>query len=581
MKEIDKNALLEEAKRRYPIGTKFKSVNDKEIYKVETNSHRWCNEGIDVEGVPWIYLRGNWAEIVEEPKVETKFEKGKWYHSTDWGRPNDYIKFSEFESPNTFYFTEKIHGGEYKVLEDYWNCPENTIKEVPLSEIQQYLPTGHPDKFTTPIAKEEFVLPEKWCVKVTDENREIIHTWKINNTSFSSFTKAGNYVFKEGTWENTILDHIEITFDQFKKYVLKDGIKEEVKKDKNSDITWKIGDYIVFTVDWCSSKRGDVDRIKNLGDIIEAIHLEKEGLAGSPLYIDCKLKVFPTLQEAQKFSDELLGKSKSSLGVEDLVKGEIYYTKWKDGTNEHIFKFLGGTYSDCENLCIRGNNFTKGARAFNTDYIKNLRIATTSEKKWLNTCIKQDKFIPKEDLDKYDDEGNWMESKKYPEYVKYIKGDDINKVVKVIKWTSHSYCCVEFSDGTYKEPFKHLVEPSTKEAYEAQFNKNGKFKDGDWLVYIKDCGFNPSIPIKIGDIRQMIRGSFGTLTIYGAEDLSQYFRKALPHEIPFEISCTTARYVIGIDPVSDLKATLSIDDEELPMVRPSKEIKITNKLTID
>ncbi|HPQ79874.1 MAG TPA: hypothetical protein PLG47_05440, partial [Candidatus Dojkabacteria bacterium] len=40
-------------------------------------------------------------------------------------------------------------------------------------------------------------------------------------------------------------------------------------------------------------------------------------------------------------------------------------------------------------------------------------------------------------------------------------------------------------------------------------------------------------------------------------------------------------YFGGIDPVSEPKTTLSIDDDELPMVRPREEVKVTKQLSID
>ena len=43
-------------------------------------------------------------------------------------------------------------------------------KECSLSEIQQYLPDGHPDK--------EFVLPERWCVlRDIEEKGVILSKW--------------------------------------------------------------------------------------------------------------------------------------------------------------------------------------------------------------------------------------------------------------------------------------------------------------------------------------------------------------------------------------------------------------------
>ena len=392
-KKVDKDALLEEAKRRYPIGTKFKVVHSpKNIRKVishekHSNTFVTASDGLHInliseliEGEKSIcisasvYFNGKWAEIVEEPKVETKFEVGKWYHSTDWGRENDYIKFSNFKSPTTFYFTEKIHGGVYSVLNDFWSCKENIIKEVSLQEIQQYLPADHPDK-----------------------------------------------------------------------------IKQEVKEEVKPNITWKIGDYVVFTEDWCRSRKGDIDKIEKLGNEVIALYLGKEGLAGSPLHEECKLKVFSTLQEAQKFSDELLGKSKTNLNEGNLMGSKEY-----------------PEYYEC--ISIDSENFTKG---------------------------KIYKILNPEDLE-----------------AEYNFIDDLGG-----------------KNGWSGRNYKHF-KPSTREAYEAQFKKDEKFTDGDWLVYIKDCGLKPSYPIKIGDIKQMLNGSFGTLAIYGYADLSYCFRKALPHEIP-------------------------------------------------
>ena len=197
-------------------------------------------------------------------------------------------------------------------------------------------------------------------------------------------------------------------------------------------------------------------------------------------------------------------------------------------------------------------------KANNPNNISSIKPATPAEKKWLKTCIKQDKFIEQSELDKYDDEGNLMESKKYPEYVECIspgKGytthpnakeygcinydyntsltkGRVYKVLKYIQINSGKWGFVLEFDGKHYLLGEAGAIKSTKEAYEAQFKKDDKFKNGDWLVYIEYCGRNPSTPIKIGDVRQMIEGRFGSLVIYGVKDLSQYFRKALPHEIP-------------------------------------------------
>lgn len=71
-----------------------------------------------------------------------------------------------------------------------------------------------------------------------------------------------------------------------------------------------------------------------------------------------------------------------------------------------------------------------------------------------------------------------------PEYVEYIGTSNPGKVVKVLYWSASSHCKVQFSDGVIQEPFKHLVKPSTKEAYENQFTTKFKkeFKAGDYVI---------------------------------------------------------------------------------------------------
>lgn len=91
-----KEDLLAEAKRRYPIGTKFKCAHIKEI-----NDSRGSINGIFTvtnyclmdknkvhSGNGWLYFEGKWAEIVESPKTETLIItpiKGNYYVSKSSG----------------------------------------------------------------------------------------------------------------------------------------------------------------------------------------------------------------------------------------------------------------------------------------------------------------------------------------------------------------------------------------------------------------------------------------------------------------------------------------------------------------
>jgi hypothetical protein len=70
---------------------------------------------------------------------------------------------------------------------------------------------------------EEFVLPEKWCIKITDTNVEYFKSLanykSYNLGSWSSITGLNS----ASDTRNVDKNHIEITFDQFKEYVLKES----------------------------------------------------------------------------------------------------------------------------------------------------------------------------------------------------------------------------------------------------------------------------------------------------------------------------------------------------------------------
>lgn len=538
MKELDEDALLEEAKRRYPVGTKFKRAHavDKDMpiinstgkFKFESccsvdsirmtdNNGNFLNDPRGYSAT--CYFRNNWAEIVEEPKVETKFKVGKWYKINNaW-----YAKHECIHGSGRYW----RHGDRITVHRDFHNKPGNlgdNWKDVSivlledLSEIQQYLPADHPDK-----------------------------------------------------------------------------IKQEVKEEFKPNITWKIGDYVVFTEDWCRSKKGDIDKIEKLGDGVIALYLEKEGLVGSPLHEECKLKVFPTLQEAQKFSDELLGKSKTSLKVEDLVEGEIYH--FVNNTGEYIL-LLEKSIKQCKNISIGGSSYYKnGNFSVSCDSVT---TANSLEEKWLKTCIKQDKFIPKEELDRYDDEGNLIEVKAC---VKCNTEQEFDFAAVKLNCTqkrwflSGGHNCINLDAKNHSQSEKHYKDVgyiiysfdewlelhNHKEAYEAQFKKDEEFKVGDKVICIKNegfkiDGFNYSEDLEIGKLYTVIREAYiymstKELGIDVKEDSYTHpisnFRKVLPHEIPventvtqkplvfedcnkldFEVKWKEPRYIGGVDPIS-------------------------------
>lgn len=69
------------------------------------------------------------------------------------------------------------------------------------------------------VKEPEFVLPKKWCIKVTDETRNIINKAR----SEKGYHPIGyRYATSMNYSGNNTVYHTEITFEQFKKYVLKE-----------------------------------------------------------------------------------------------------------------------------------------------------------------------------------------------------------------------------------------------------------------------------------------------------------------------------------------------------------------------
>ena len=80
----------------------------------------------------------------------------------------------------------------------------------------------------------------------------------------------------------------------------------EIIEPKKEVEPWAIGTYVVFLKEYGKSSVGDIDKIENVRDDKQVATLEKEDISPGPKDSDEYLKWFPTLQEAEAFSKELL-----------------------------------------------------------------------------------------------------------------------------------------------------------------------------------------------------------------------------------------------------------------------------------
>lgn len=165
MTQEEKDKLLEEAKRKYPVGTIFIPVHTKEGKNKIQGNYRFESDDSDaiiVDNIAlediWtgcIYKSGEWAKIISKPEEKSiekpQFEVGKWYKNLSSGYIAKAIKGSYIEN-NNFYHGDYICSNKEFHKSNNRSClgwKNNTI-ECPLEEIQQYLPDDHPDKIEKP-----------------------------------------------------------------------------------------------------------------------------------------------------------------------------------------------------------------------------------------------------------------------------------------------------------------------------------------------------------------------------------------------------------------------------------------------
>lgn len=149
------------------------------------------------------------------PEITLEIFTLVWNKLIENGCKFDYSKEIIFER---FKFTErklrKQPDGDYV----YPLRGDNGCKETTVQEILGY----------DPFVKEEFVLPKKWFVK----HNKIIGKWFDNKLSTYCYENSNfNYLYYPAhndshIFDTVLEDYTEITFEQFKKYVLKESVEK-------------------------------------------------------------------------------------------------------------------------------------------------------------------------------------------------------------------------------------------------------------------------------------------------------------------------------------------------------------------
>lgn len=155
----------------------------------------------------------------------------------------------------------------------------------------------------------EFKLPKKWHVKVTRDNWEVINKWK-QTTVWKE--RASSYLYVSCTGEGTGInpDYKDlITFEQFKKYVLKeDSMKKEVKltEEQAKQLYKEHPEWRSTLLSEFSDEELDIDNFPKSWEDLKKVrgfyineHAEIKEISSLKTYNDNK-NIFPTEEDAKK-----------------------------------------------------------------------------------------------------------------------------------------------------------------------------------------------------------------------------------------------------------------------------------------
>lgn len=157
--------------------------------------------------------------------------------------PNDH---GHLHGINTYYY-RSLYRTDW-AFNNFTNLPSYSVKEF---------------------LKDDFVLPKKWCIKLTKENKQTVQNWRIKN-HYDCDINEGHFIFENASWNfNNKDNELEITFEQFKEHVLKEEIMEKkiigyklVKTEFRDAVR-----AIVTDKKWFDSHFDNISEVGNFGNI--------------------------------------------------------------------------------------------------------------------------------------------------------------------------------------------------------------------------------------------------------------------------------------------------------------------------
>lgn len=92
-------------------------------------------------------------------------------------------------------------------------------------------------KFEDIIFEPKFILPKKWVIRITSESKEEIYKFRYSKNKPPLHERHNYTAIDQDGWAGYVeTTDIEITFEQFKKYILKEGINIIIKEEPKIEL---------------------------------------------------------------------------------------------------------------------------------------------------------------------------------------------------------------------------------------------------------------------------------------------------------------------------------------------------------
>lgn len=128
------------------------------------------------------------------------------------------------------------------------------------------------------VKEPEFVLPKEWCVKVTNENKDLINKLRKEKSRYCKEPILYAYLTSSDFAGTSFVWGTEITFEQFKKYVLKEETTIEFGNKIDKEIIKPLPQFkVIESVETITKVENNEGNQFFIGDVVKSLDSDQKG----------------------------------------------------------------------------------------------------------------------------------------------------------------------------------------------------------------------------------------------------------------------------------------------------------------